>query len=349
MTDHILKKLLFLAIKNNASDLHLSSGCTPSIRIDGELHSLDPPIIGHNELNTMIHSIMNDQQRHHYAKHLETDFSFAFENTRCRVNAYTQNKGCAAAFRILSDTLLTLEQLQLPTIVKHLACFSQGLIVVTGATGSGKSTTVAAIIDHINNLYRKHIITIEDPIEYLHTSNNCLINQRELYRDTLSFHAALRSALRQDPDIILIGELRDLETIRLAMTAAETGHLVLATLHSSSAAKTINRIIDGFPSNEQSLIRSLLSHSLQAVISQQLVKRKEGGRVAAFEVMICNTAIRHLIREDKIAQMYSTIQMSKALGMQTLDQHLSYLVNDNIISLQTAQEVAVNPQSLLTC
>lgn len=346
----MIHKLLSLAVQNQASDLHLSSGSRPILRIDGELCRLNEPIIGHNELSKMLYCLMNDKQKINYNKQLETDFSFKLdEKTRCRVNAYTQTKGCAATFRIIPGTISTMEALQLPVIFKQFACFSQGLILITGPTGSGKSTTLAAIIDHINTVYRKHIITIEDPIEFLHNSNNCLINQREVFRDTLSFNTALRSALRQDPDVILVGELRDLETIRLAITAAETGHLVLATLHTSSAAKTINRIIDVFPSNEKSMIRSLLSNSLQAVISQNLVKRKGNGRVAAFEIMICNTAIRSLIREDKITQMYSTIQTGKALGMQTLDQHLAYLVQNNIISIQTAQATAINPQSFAAC
>lgn len=338
-----IQKLLHLAIKNKASDLHLSSGLPPIFRINGDLCQLDQNVIEHEEMAQMIDSVMNDMQREAYKKYLETDFSFEVNTSeRFRANVYTQANGCAAVFRIIPGTILTMHDLQLPSVFHTIACLSQGLVLVTGPTGSGKSTTVAAIINYINTTRHQHIITIEDPIEFVHHSKKCLINQREVSRDTRNFNAALRSALRQDPDVILIGELRDLETIRLAITAAETGHLVLATLHTSSAAKTINRVIDVFPGDEKAMIRSVLSNSLQAVIAQTLLKQTKGGRVAAFEVMICNTAIRSLIREDKIAQIYSAVQTGKAFGMQTLDQHLVQLVSDDIISYETACEVALN-------
>lgn len=338
-----IAELLDFAVKNKASDLHLSSGLPPIFRLDGELCRFDFPILEHKDIALMIDSIMNDKQRSDYKEKLETDFSFESSALgRFRVNAYMQERGAAAVFRVIPTDILTMEALSLPPVFTEIASLSQGLVLVTGPTGSGKSTTLAAIIDYINATRHQHILTIEDPIEFVHHSKSCLINQREVFRDTHTFSAALRSALRQDPDVVLVGELRDLETIRLAMTAAETGHLVFATLHTSSASKTINRIIDVFPGEEKSMIRSMLSGSLQAVIAQTLVKRKYGGRIAALEIMICTAAIRSLIREDKIAQMYSTIQTGKSFGMQTLDQHLTQLARENSITRETAREVAVN-------
>jgi len=286
-------------------------------------------------------------QRKEYKDKLEADFSFQRSGVaRFRVNVYTQDRGAAAVFRVIPANVLSMDELHLPPVFRQIASFPHGLVLVTGPTGSGKSTTLASIIDYINTSRAQHILTIEDPIEFVHQSKNCLVNQREVFRDTHRFGAALRVALRQDPDIILVGEMRDLETIRLAMTAAETGHLVFATLHTSSASKTINRIIDVFPGEEKSMIRSMLSGSLQAVISQTLVPGKSGGRIAAFEIMLCTAAIRNLIREDKVAQMYSTIQTGKAQGMQTLDQHLTRLVQDNLITPQTAQKVAISKELL---
>lgn len=335
--------LLSFAVKNKASDLHLSSGLPPIFRVNGELCLFDYPIIGPNDIVKMIDSVMNDKQRRDYKENLETDFSFEHSAlARFRINAYMQERGPAAVFRVIPAKVLSMDELHLPPIFKEISSFPQGLVLVTGPTGSGKSTTLAAMIDYINGTRQQHILTIEDPIEFVHHSKNCLVNQREVFRDTHSFSAALRSALRQDPDVILVGEMRDLETIRLAMTAAETGHLVFATLHTSSASKTINRIIDVFPGKEKAMIRSMLSGSLQAVIAQTLLKRTCGGRVAALEIMICTAAIRSLIREDKIAQMYSSIQTGKSFGMQTLDQHLNQLVHENIITRETAREVAVN-------
>lgn len=313
------------------------------IRVDGDLRKINVPALEHKDVIKIIYDIMNDKQRKEYEENLETDFSFEIANlARFRVNAFTQARGAGAVFRTIPSKILSMEDLNLPPIFSEIATYPKGLVLVTGPTGSGKSTTLAAVIDYINSNRYDHILTVEDPIEFVHPSKRCLVNQREVHRDTHSFNAALRSALREDPDIILVGELRDLETIRLAMTAAETGHLVFGTLHTNSATKTINRIIDVFPGEEKSMVRSMLSESLMAVIAQTLLKKQGGGRVAALEIMICNSAIRNLIREDKIAQMYSSIQTGQAKGMQTLDQHLAVLVKDNKISKETALDVALN-------
>ncbi len=340
-----IKELLNVAVKNKASDLHLSAGLAPMYRVDGDLIVLEHPILEHQDVVELIEAVTTQEQRNEYKEHLETDFSFQSNDARFRANIYVQERGAAAVFRVIPNEILSMDALQLPPIFEKIATFPQGLVLVTGPTGSGKSTTLAAVIDHINRTRHQHILTIEDPIEFLHHSKSCLINQREVFRDTQSFSAALRSALRQDPDVILVGELRDLETIRLAMTAAETGHLVFATLHTSSASKTINRIIDVFPGDEKAMIRSMLSGSLQAVVAQTLLKKQGGGRVAALEIMLCNSAIRNLIREDKVAQMYSTIQTGKNFGMQTLDQHLTELIQSKKISRETAREVAVSKES----
>ena len=335
--------LLDFAVKNHASDVHCSSGLPPMMRVDGELRRINLPKLEHQDVIKTLYAMMTDHHKNEFETRLETDFSFEIHNLgRFRVNAFNQDRGAAAVFRIIPSKLLSIEDLDLPNIVHKLASFSHGLVLVTGPTGSGKSTTLAAMIDYINTTRYGHILTVEDPIEFVHISKCCLINQRQVHRDTLSFSSALRSALREDPDIILVGELRDLETIRLAITAAETGHLVLATLHTHSATKTINRIIDVFPAEEKSMVRSMLSESLQAVVAQSLLKRIHGGRVAALEIMICTPAIRHLIREDKVAQMYSSIQTGLAQGMQTLDQHLTELVNKNLIERHVAHEVALN-------
>lgn len=336
-------ELLSFTIENNASDLHLSAGLPPMIRVDGDLRQLNTPTLEHSDVLKIIYGIMNDKQRKEYEEHLESDFSFEMTHiARFRVNAFNQVRGAAAVFRAIPSNILSLENLNLPPIFTEMASYSKGLVLVTGPTGSGKSTTLAAMIDHINAHRQDHILTIEDPIEFVHTSNQCLVNQREIHRDTHSFSAALRSALREDPDVILVGELRDLETMRLAMTAAETGHLVFASLHTNSATKAINRIVDVFPGDEKAMIRTMLSESLQAVVAQTLLKKTEGGRVAALEVMICNAAIRNLIREDKIAQMYSVIQTGQSQGMLTLDQHLKQLVEQNIITRIVARDVAIN-------
>ncbi len=292
----------------------------------------------------MVYDIMNDEQRKIYEEHKEVDFSFEVPNlARFRVNAFIQQRGAASVMRTIPSKVFSLEDLKAPAIFSDIASYPRGLVLVTGPTGSGKSTTLAAMIHYINEKEQGHILTVEDPIEFVHESKKCLINQREVGRDTLSFNNALRSALREDPDVILVGEMRDLETIRLAMTAAETGHLVFGTLHTSSAAKTIDRIIDVFPADEKEMVRAMLSESLRAVISQTLLKTKDGaGRVAAHEIMICTPAIRNLIREAKVPQMYSAIQTSQGLGMQTLDQCLLSLVKSNTVASAEARSKAMN-------
>ena len=343
-----ITELLNFAVTQKASDLHISAGMPPLIRVDGDLRRLNVPELNNKTATEIIYSAMNDKQRKHFEEFLETDFSFELPDvSRFRANVYSQDRGIAAAFRLIPKSVVTLDELNFPPIFRELSEKPRGLILVTGPTGSGKSTTLAAMIDYINENYHHHILTIEDPIEYLHVSKRALVNQREVYRNTLGFTEALRSALREDPDIILVGEMRDLETIRLALTAAETGHLVFATLHTSSAAKTINRIIDVFPGDDKALVRSMLASSLEAVISQNLVKKIGGGRVAALEVMICNPAIRNLIREDKIPQVYSVMQTGGATGMITLDQHLKELIKANLITPQIARDVAVNKESIL--
>lgn len=336
-----ITELLAFSVKNKASDLHLSAGLPPMIRVDGDVRRINIPALDHKTIHSMIYEIMSDKQRRDFDEFLETDFSFEITGlARFRVNAFNQNRGAAAVFRTIPSQILSLDDLQAPRIFKEVIDQPQGLILVTGPTGSGKSTTLAGMVDHINKNEFAHILTVEDPIEFVHTSQKCLINQREVHRDTHGFNEALRSALREDPDYILVGELRDLETIRLAMTAAETGHLVFGTLHTSSAAKTIDRIIDVFPSAEKDMIRSMLSESLRAVISQSLLKKIGGGRVAAHEIMIGTPAIKNLIREDKVAQMYSSIQTGQNHGMQTLDQCLLNLVKSNLVSRQEAKSYA---------
>jgi len=338
-----ITELLAFSVENNASDLHLSTGSPPLIRVDGDVRKLNIPAFDEKDVNALVYDIMNDRQRKDYEENLEVDFSFEVPNlARFRVNAFNQNRGPAAVFRTIPSKILSLEDLGCPDIFRDISDTPRGLVLVTGPTGSGKSTTLAAMVDYINKSKNDHILTIEDPIEFVHENQQCLINQREVHRDTLSFEAALRSALREDPDVILVGEMRDLETIRLAMTAAETGHLVFGTLHTTSAPKTIDRIIDVFPGEEKSMVRSMLSESLRAVISQTLIKKVGGGRVAAHEIMIGVPAIRNLIREDKIAQMYSSIQTGMSHGMQTMDQCLLNLVNRGMITKQAAQEKATD-------
>jgi twitching motility protein PilT len=338
-----ITELLAFSVQHNASDLHLSTGTPPSIRVDGDVRKLNIPAFDAKDVNALVYDIMNDGQRKEYEENLEVDFSFEVPNlARFRVNAFNQNRGPAAVFRTIPSKILSLDDLGCPDIFRDISDTPRGLVLVTGPTGSGKSTTLAAMVDYINDHKHDHILTIEDPIEFVHETKKCLINQREVHRDTLSFAAALRSALREDPDVILVGEMRDLETIRLAMTAAETGHLVFGTLHTTSAPKTIDRIIDVFPGEEKSMVRSMLSESLRAVISQTLIKKVGGGRVAAHEIMIGVPAIRNLIREDKIAQMYSAIQTGMQHGMQTMDQCLQNLVNRGMITKQDAMEKAVD-------
>ena len=339
-----ITELLAFSAKQGASDLHLSAGLPPMIRVDGDVRRINLPPMEHREVQALIYEIMNDKQRKDYEEFLETDFSFEVPGVaRFRVNAFNQNRGAGAVFRTIPSKVLTMDDLGMGQVFKDISDTARGICLVTGPTGSGKSTTLAAMIDYINNSKYEHILTIEDPIEFVHDSKKCLVNQREVHRDTHGFNEALRSALRGDPDIILVGELRDLETIRLALEAAETGHMVFATLHTQSAAKTIDRVIDVFPAQEKSMVRSMLSESLQAVISQTLMKRQGGGRVAAHEIMVCTPAIRNLIREDKVAQMYSAIQTGAALGMQTLDQALAGMIEKRLITRDQARAKAKMP------
>lgn len=342
-----ITELLAFSAKQGASDLHLSSGLPPMIRVDGDVRRINVPPLDHSEVHNLIYDIMNDKQRKDFEEFLETDFSFEVPGVaRFRVNAFNQNRGAGAVFRTIPSKVLSMDDLGMGQVFRDVSLLPRGLVLVTGPTGSGKSTTLAAMIDYINDNRYDHILTIEDPIEFVHESKRCLVNQREVHRDTLGFSEALRSALREDPDIILVGEMRDLETIRLALTAAETGHLVFGTLHTTSAAKTIDRIIDVFPAAEKSMVRSMLSESLQAVISQTLMKRRSGGRVAAHEIMRGTSAIRNLIREDKVAQMYSAIQTGQSMGMQTMDQSLQALVERKLITVEVAREKARQPEAI---
>ncbi len=338
-----IAELLAFSVKNKASDLHLSAGLPPMIRVDGDIRRINVPPLAHSEVHALVYDIMNDKQRMDYEEFLETDFSFELPGVaRFRVNAFNQDRGAAAVFRTIPAKVLTLEDLACPKLFQDVTRHPRGMVLITGPTGSGKSTTLAAMIDHINSNDYSHVLTIEDPIEFVHQSKKSLINQREIHRHTRGFSEALRSALREDPDVILVGEMRDLETIRLALTAAETGHLVFGTLHTSSAAKTIDRIIDVFPAAEKDMIRSMLSESLQAVVSQTLLKKVGGGRIAAWEIMVGTAAIRNLIREDKVAQMYSAIQTGRKDGMQTLDQHLQELIERNLITRAVARTRAAS-------
>ena len=335
-----ITELLDFSVKHNASDLHLSAGVPPMVRVDGDVRKLSLPVLDNNGVHRLIFDVMNDAQQREFEQNLEVDFSFDLLSVgRFRVNAFQQSRGCAAVFRTIPSKTPSLEALGTPEIFGNFTRYQKGLVLVTGPTGSGKSTTLAALIDKINTEQHRHILTIEDPIEFIHAQKNCLINQREVHRDTHSFNNALRSALREDPDVILVGELRDQETIRLALTAAETGHLVFGTLHTSSAAKSIDRIIDVFPGSDKPMVRSMLSESLRAVVSQKLVKQISGGRIAAHEIMIATSAIRNLIREDKVAQMYSMIQTGSNVGMKTMEQSLRQLMMQGVIDNTEAQKV----------
>jgi twitching motility protein PilT len=342
-----ITELLAFSAKQNASDLHLSAGLPPMIRIDGDIRRINLPSMDHKQVHGLIYDIMNDKQRKDFEEFLETDFSFEVPGVaRFRVNAFNHNRGAGAVFRTIPSKVLSMEDLGMGQVFRDISATPRGLVLVTGPTGSGKSTTLAAMIDYVNEQRYDHILTIEDPIEFVHESKKCLVNQREVHRDTHGFTDALRSALREDPDIILVGEMRDLETIRLALTAAETGHLVMGTLHTTSAAKTIDRIVDVFPADEKSMVRSMLAGSLEAVISQTLLKKIGGGRVACHEIMRGTSAIRNLIREDKVAQMYSAIQTGASVGMQTMDQGLSMLVDKGIVSREDAKKKAVSPDTI---
>ena len=338
-------KLLEFAVGNGASDLHLSAGLPPMIRVDGDLVRTDASELSHSQVREAVCGIMNEAQRTIYTNRLETDFSFAIPDlARFRVNAFSHHRGCGAVFRTIPERALSLNELDAPAILRDITGTPRGMVLVTGPTGSGKSTTLAAMINHRNESDHGHILTVEDPIEFVHPSKQCLVSQREVHRHTLGFNEALRSALREDPDLVLVGELRDLETIRLALTAAETGHLVLGTLHTSSAAKTVDRIVDVFPAGEKDMVRAMLSESLRAVIAQTLLKKNGGGRVAAHEIMLGTSAIRNLIRENRIAQIYSAIQTGRNFGMQTLDQALSKLVRDGVVSREVARNAAVSEE-----
>lgn len=341
-----ITELLAFSANQGASDLHLSADMPPMIRVDGDVRRINLPALSHKEVQSLVYEIMNDKQRKDFEEFLETDFSFEIPGVaRFRVNAFNHNRGAGAVFRTIPSKILNMDALGMGQIFKEVAMVPRGLVLVTGPTGSGKSTTLAAMVDYINDTKYDHILTVEDPIEFVHQSKKSLVNQREVHRDTLGFNEALRSALREDPDVILVGELRDLETIRLALSAAETGHVVFGTLHTNSAAKTIDRIVDVFPAEEKSMVRSMLSESLQAVISQTLLKKHGGGRVAAHEIMIGTPAIRNLIREAKIAQMYSAIQTGGSIGMQTMDQCLQTLVDKGVISRETARDKAKMPDN----
>ncbi len=342
-----ISDLLTKGVELGCSDLHLSAGMPPCFRIDGDIKKIKAPPMEHKDVHSMVYDIMNDKQRKDFEEFLECDFSFEIPNlARFRVNAFNHNRGAGAVFRTIPSEILSLEKLGAPKIFKEISDYPRGVVLVTGPTGSGKSTTLAAMVDHKNDTEYGHILTVEDPIEFVHQSKKCLINQREVHRDTLGFNEALRSALREDPDVILVGEMRDLETIRLALSAAETGHLVFGTLHTSSAAKTIDRIVDVFPADEKEMVRAMLSESLKAVISQTLLKKQGGGRVAAHEIMIGTPGIRNLIRENKIAQMYSAIQTGQSFGMQTLDQDLQRLVKANVVTRQEAASKAANKDNI---
>lgn len=340
--------LLAFGAKNKASDLHLSSGISPMIRVHGDMRRINLPEMSAEEVGNMVTSVMNDHQRKIYQQNLEVDFSFELPNVaRFRVNAFNIGRGPAAVFRTIPSTVLSLEELKAPSIFQKIAESPRGMVLVTGPTGSGKSTTLAAMINYINETQPAHILTIEDPIEFVHQSKKSLINQRELHQHTLSFANALRSALREDPDVILVGEMRDPETIGLALTAAETGHLVFGTLHTTGAAKTVDRIVDVFPAGEKEMVRSMLSESLTAVISQNLLKTHDGnGRVASHEILIANPAVRNLIRENKITQINSVLQTGQTSGMQTMDQSLQSLVRQGLIAPEVARRRAQNSESM---
>ncbi len=341
-----LAALLDLAVRHQASDLHLSAGLPPLLRVQGELRRQGGEALSHEQVLGLVTGLMDEAQRRHYAEALECDFAVETPARRLRVNAFHQRLGAAAVLRLIPREVPTLAALHAPPQLAELALRPRGLFLVTGPTGSGKSTTLAALLNHRNEHTQGHLLTVEDPIEFVHPSQGCLVSQRELGTHTRSFAAALRAALREDPDVILVGELRDLETIRLALTAAETGHLVLATLHSAGAAKAVDRLIDVFPAEEKSFVRTLLAESLLAVVAQTLCRRLDGsGRIAACELMLATPAVRNLIRENKLAQIASVLQTGQQQGMQTLDQHLAALVRQRLVSPAEARAQAQHPES----
>jgi twitching motility protein PilT len=341
-----ITQLLTFASEQGASDLHLSSGEPPMVRIHGDIKRLDQPPLSREEVHAMVFDVMNDSQRNIFQERLDIDFSFELGDiARFRVNVFMQRKGEGAVFRTIPTQVVTLDELGMPPILKEVCKKERGLVLLTGPTGSGKSTTLAGMVDHINETYDCHILTVEDPIEFVHQPKKSLINQREVGGHTQSFSAALRSALREDPDVILVGEMRDLETISLALTAAETGHLVFGTLHTSSAPKTVDRIIDAFPAAQQNQVRAMFSESLEAIVTQTLCKKKTGGRVAACEILVGVPAVRNLIRENKIHQIPSTMQTGQRLGMQTLDMALQDLVSRGVITKEEAASRSSNPQA----
>ena len=332
-----ITELLKFTLDNKGSDLHLAGANQPIVRIDGDLQRIKTDVLTADVIRAMLFSVMTEEQRAVYERDLEHDFAISLgQDARFRVNAFTNRQGSAAVFRVIPTKIPTMEQLDLPPVIRRLAELEKGLVLVTGPTGSGKSTTLASMINHINAKYPYHILTVEDPVEFFHNSKMSLVNHREVGNDTKSFGRALKSALREDPDIILVGEMRDHETISLALTAAETGHLVFGTLHSNTAAKTIDRVIDVFPAAEKDMVRAMLSSSVQGIIAQSLLKKAGGGRVAAHEIMVGTNAIRNLIRENQLAQIYSMIQTGSRYGMQTMEDS----VNDLLISGLVTQEVA---------
>ena len=342
-----LGDLLAEGVRRGASDLHLTTGLAPMFRLDGNIESCDLPALEDARLEAWLDGIASDRERNDMHRGEEVDFCVEIPDlARFRVNIFHQQRGIGAVFRTIPQSVPTLAELGLGDVFRRIAEAPRGLVLVAGPTGSGKSTTLAAMIDYINTTRHKHILTIEDPIEFVHRPRNCLVNQREVGRHTRALTDALRAALREDPDVILIGELRDLETIRLALTAAETGHLVFGTLHTPSAPKAVDRIVDVFPAGEKEMIRSLLAESLQAVVWQTLLRREGGGRVAAHEIMVATTAVRNLVREHKVAQLYSAMQTSAAAGMQTLDQCLGRLVGEGVVSVSVAREHARFPETL---
>ncbi|MFN2442149.1 MAG: type IV pilus twitching motility protein PilT [Thermoanaerobaculia bacterium] len=349
MAQVTLHQLLKTMVERGGSDLHITTNSAPQIRVDGKLSPLDLPTLSAPETKQLVYSVLTDAQKHRFEENLELDFSFGIKGlARFRANIFNQRGATAAVYRQIPYEILGFKELGLPAVVEEICARPRGLVLVTGPTGSGKSTTLAAMIDKINRERHEHIITIEDPVEFLHSHKSCIVNQRELHADTHSFTNALRSALRQDPDVVLIGEMRDLETIESALRIAETGHLTFGTLHTNSAAQTINRVVDVFPAHQQPQIRAQLSFVLEGILCQSLLPRANGkGRVMAMEILVPNAAIRNLIREDKVHQIYSMMQTGQAkYGMQTFNQALATLYFRKMITLQTALSRSSNPDEL---